>query len=176
MAISLPRRSPVIDRCDPTPTSGVKPCPSRPRYRPSLCALRSRSVALPALIWRIAGDTNLRAKLKLANVAVLDLCAWFRSRVPCAELCRAPSRARTYILLTRPGFAASAKAPLLINSCEVDTQFPAEKQAKADAVLGDGKFAPGYLRTYFDGCTHGFSVRGDMVRPRPNTMISRNEY
>lgn len=63
-------------------------------------------------------------------------------------------------------YAASAKAPLLINSCEVDTQFPAEKQAKADAVLGDGKFAPGYLRTYFDGCTHGFSVRGDMSDPK----------
>ena len=94
MAISLPRRSPVIGRCDPTPTSGVKPCPSRPRYRPSLCALRSRSVALPALIWHIAGDTNLRAKLKLANVAVLDLCAYFRSRVPCAELA-GRRRART---------------------------------------------------------------------------------
>ncbi|THH18711.1 hypothetical protein EW146_g2328 [Bondarzewia mesenterica] len=49
-----------------------------------------------------------------------------------------------------------SKAPLLINSCEFDPQFTAEKQAKADEVLGNGKFAPGYQRLYFAGCTHGF--------------------
>ncbi|KAH9857271.1 alpha/beta-hydrolase [Lenzites betulinus] len=58
------------------------------------------------------------------------------------------------------------KAPLLINSCEVDSQFPIEAQAKADAILGEGKFAPGYERTYWDGCTHGFAVRGDMSNPK----------
>ena len=41
--------------------------------------------------------------------------------------------------------------------------FPLEAQAKADELLGDGKFAPGYKRPYWDGCTHGFAVRGDMV-------------
>lgn len=56
-----------------------------------------------------------------------------------------------------------AKAPLLINSCEVDPAFPLEAQAKADEILGDGKFAPGYERTYWEGCTHGFAVRGDLV-------------
>ncbi|KAF8159866.1 dienelactone hydrolase endo-1,3,1,4-beta-D-glucanase [Crassisporium funariophilum] len=59
-------------------------------------------------------------------------------------------------------YVASSKAPLLINSCTVDTQFPLESSAKADELLGGGKFAPGYKREYFEGCTHGFSVRGDM--------------
>lgn len=54
-------------------------------------------------------------------------------------------------------------APLLINSCEIDQAFPPESQKIADEVLGDGKFAPGYVRTYWEGCTHGFAVRGDLV-------------
>lgn len=41
--------------------------------------------------------------------------------------------------------------------------FGLEAQAKADEILGGGKFAPGYERTYWEGCTHGFAVRGDMV-------------
>ncbi|KAG6893028.1 hypothetical protein C0992_011511, partial [Termitomyces sp. T32_za158] len=55
-----------------------------------------------------------------------------------------------------------AKAPLLLNTCTVDQQFPLEAQAQADAILGGGKFAPGYRREYFEGCTHGFAVRGDL--------------
>ncbi|KAJ7123781.1 chlorocatechol-degradation protein [Mycena crocata] len=62
-------------------------------------------------------------------------------------------------------YAAVSKAPLLINSCEVDNPFPLEAQAQADAILGDGKFAPGYRREYFVGCSHGFAVRGDMSDP-----------
>lgn len=42
--------------------------------------------------------------------------------------------------------------------------FPPEAQAKADEILGNGKF-PGYKREYFPGCTHGFAVRGDMTDP-----------
>ena len=57
-----------------------------------------------------------------------------------------------------------AKAPLLINSCEVDQQFPIESQKVADEIFGDGKFTPGYQRTYWPGCVHGFAVRGDLVR------------
>ena len=57
---------------------------------------------------------------------------------------------------------AKSKAPLLINSCEVDKQFPQESQAIADVVF-EGRFAPGYKREYWDGCTHGFAVRGDLV-------------
>ncbi|EIW59789.1 alpha/beta-hydrolase [Trametes versicolor FP-101664 SS1] len=59
-----------------------------------------------------------------------------------------------------------SKAPLLINSCEVDPMFGLEAQAKADEILGGGKFAPGYERTYWEGCTHGFAVRGDMSNPK----------
>ncbi|KAJ7018476.1 chlorocatechol-degradation protein [Mycena alexandri] len=63
-------------------------------------------------------------------------------------------------------YATVAKAPLLINSCEVDQAFPLEAQAQADAILGGGKFAPGYHREYFPGCSHGFAVRGDISDPK----------
>jgi len=59
-----------------------------------------------------------------------------------------------------------SKAPLLINSCEVDSTFPKESQAIADTVLGDGKFAPGYEQVYWEGCRHGFAIRGDMNDPK----------
>ncbi|RDX50826.1 dienelactone hydrolase endo-1,3,1,4-beta-D-glucanase [Polyporus arcularius HHB13444] len=59
-----------------------------------------------------------------------------------------------------------AKAPLLINSCEVDPQFGPDAQKIADELLGGGKFAPGYERTYWEGCTHGFAVRGDLSNPK----------
>ncbi|KAH9890445.1 alpha/beta-hydrolase, partial [Cubamyces lactineus] len=62
-------------------------------------------------------------------------------------------------------YVPQSKAPLLMNLCETDSQYPPEAQAKADEILGSGKFAPGYTRTYWDGCTHGIAVRGDMVRP-----------
>ena len=34
----------------------------------------------------------------------------------------------------------------------------------ADELMGGGKFAPGYERTYWEGCTHGFATKGDLVR------------
>ncbi|KAL4252870.1 AB hydrolase superfamily protein [Abortiporus biennis] len=63
-------------------------------------------------------------------------------------------------------YKAESKAPLLINSCEVDPQFTKESQAIADEIFGDGKFSPGYERTYWEGCTHGFAVRGDLSDPK----------
>lgn len=54
-------------------------------------------------------------------------------------------------------------AACLLNSCEVDPAFPQEAQKTADEMLGDGKYKPGYKRTYWEGCTHGYAVRGDMV-------------
>ena len=39
-------------------------------------------------------------------------------------------------------------------------------QEKADEVLGGGKFAPGYKREYFEGCAHGFTIRGDLSDPK----------
>ncbi|EKM79695.1 hypothetical protein AGABI1DRAFT_100608 [Agaricus bisporus var. burnettii JB137-S8] len=63
-------------------------------------------------------------------------------------------------------YLQKSHAPLLVNSCTVDVQFPLEAQEQADNILGDGKFAPGYKRIYFEGCTHGFAVRGDMSDPK----------
>ncbi|KAI0794115.1 alpha/beta-hydrolase [Fomes fomentarius] len=62
-------------------------------------------------------------------------------------------------------YAEVAKAPLLINSCEVDSMFPISAQEEADKILGGGKFAPGYERTYWPGCVHGFAVKGDISIP-----------
>lgn len=48
----------------------------------------------------------------------------------------------------------------------MDQQFPPEASAQADEILGSGKFSPGYKREFFDGCTHGFAVRGDLSDPK----------
>ncbi|KAI0030031.1 Alpha/Beta hydrolase protein [Vararia minispora EC-137] len=61
-------------------------------------------------------------------------------------------------------YARTAAAPLLINACSDDRQYPREKQDAA-RVLFDG-FAPGFRQAYFAGCTHGFAVRGDMSDPK----------
>ena len=53
-------------------------------------------------------------------------------------------------------------APLLINSCEIDPVFGSDKQTKAKELFKG--FGPGFSMPYFEGCTHGFAVRGDMVR------------
>ncbi|KAH8116319.1 alpha/beta-hydrolase [Phellopilus nigrolimitatus] len=56
--------------------------------------------------------------------------------------------------------------PLLICSCEVDGQYPPEKQKIGDEILGGGKTeAEGYKREYYAGNTHGFAVRGDLSVP-----------
>ena len=60
-------------------------------------------------------------------------------------------------------YAASSRAPLLINACETDPSFPAEACAKADEIFGEGRFVPGYERTWWEGCAHGFAVRADLV-------------
>ncbi|KAI6012506.1 dienelactone hydrolase [Pisolithus orientalis] len=59
-----------------------------------------------------------------------------------------------------------SKAPLLINSCTFDTQFLKESQAEADMILGEGaQFTETYRREYFEGCAHGFAIRGDVSKP-----------
>jgi len=63
-------------------------------------------------------------------------------------------------------YRTTAKAPLLINSCTMDNQFPPEAQVIADEILGGGKFAPGYVREDWEGCAHGFAVRGDISDPK----------
>jgi hypothetical protein len=70
-------------------------------------------------------------------------------------------------LLKIPGDLGSlgqqSKAAILINSCDVDDQFPKEACEAADKLLGEGNYAPGYKRVHWDGCVHGFAVRGDLV-------------
>jgi dienelactone hydrolase len=57
----------------------------------------------------------------------------------------------------------SPAVPMLFNTCEVDQMYPAEAQAKGDEILGNGsKEGKAYKRNYYDGCTHGFAVRGDI--------------
>ncbi|KAJ4475493.1 hypothetical protein J3R30DRAFT_3671286 [Lentinula aciculospora] len=63
-------------------------------------------------------------------------------------------------------YFSTSHVPLLLNTCTIDEQFPPPAQSQADAILGGGKFAPGYKREYFDGCTHGFAVRGDLSNPK----------
>jgi hypothetical protein len=60
-------------------------------------------------------------------------------------------------------YVEQSKSPLLINSCTFDEMFPVEASKKADEVFGDGKFAPGYKRAFFEGMHHGFAARGDMT-------------
>ncbi|KAF5316757.1 hypothetical protein D9619_006548 [Psilocybe cf. subviscida] len=61
-------------------------------------------------------------------------------------------------------YVKDSKTPLLINSCTTDSQFPLEASAQADEIFKD--FKPGYKREYWEGCTHGFAVRGDMSDPK----------
>ncbi|MBW0472038.1 hypothetical protein O181_011753 [Austropuccinia psidii MF-1] len=69
-------------------------------------------------------------------------------------------------LLEIPGdiekLLSTGKVPLLINSCETDAQFPINSQKITDGILGDGKYKPGYKRTYYHGATHGFGCRADL--------------
>src|SRR6266849_2523359 len=59
-------------------------------------------------------------------------------------------------------YITKSKAPLLINSCEVDEMFPKSFAETADQKFAN--FAPGYRRTHYEGASHGFAVRGDIVR------------
>ncbi|KAJ6496229.1 dienelactone hydrolase endo-1,3,1,4-beta-D-glucanase [Mycena sanguinolenta] len=61
-------------------------------------------------------------------------------------------------------YVSESKVPLLINSCSDDELFPHEAQKAADEIFAG--FAPGYRREYFDGCSHGFAVRGDLSDPK----------
>ncbi|KAF7299663.1 Dienelactone hydrolase endo-1,3,1,4-beta-D-glucanase [Mycena chlorophos] len=63
-------------------------------------------------------------------------------------------------------YQTTSNAPLLINNCTVDRQFPLTAAEQADAILGDGKFSPGYKRMYHEGCAHGFAVRAKLDDPK----------
>ena len=59
-----------------------------------------------------------------------------------------------------------SKTKILIHSCDNDRPFPPEAQAKADELLADGKYQAGYKRLHWEGCSHGFAVRGDPSDPK----------
>ncbi|KAJ7701535.1 dienelactone hydrolase endo-1,3,1,4-beta-D-glucanase [Mycena rosella] len=67
------------------------------------------------------------------------------------SLLQVPSDLEKYVVV--------ATAPLLINSCENNWQFTLEAQAQADKIFAGFQ---GYKREFFEGCTHGFAVRGDL--------------
>ncbi|KAG5635893.1 hypothetical protein H0H81_009754 [Sphagnurus paluster] len=60
---------------------------------------------------------------------------------------------------------AKSKVPLQINSAELDNAFPPASQALVDGILGQGKYHPGYNRTFFAGVAHGFAVRANLSNP-----------
>jgi dienelactone hydrolase len=59
-------------------------------------------------------------------------------------------------------YVEKSKVPLLINSCDDDDMFPKSLGEAADKKFAS--FAPGYHRNYYEGASHGFAVRGDLVR------------
>ncbi|KAF8519660.1 Alpha/Beta hydrolase protein [Gautieria morchelliformis] len=60
---------------------------------------------------------------------------------------------------------AVSRSPLLINTSEIDQQYPIVFQLKGDEILGGGKYKPGYQKIFWPGTTHGFAVRGDLSKP-----------
>ncbi|KAL1940926.1 hypothetical protein VTO73DRAFT_7562 [Trametes versicolor] len=118
--------------------------------RPVLSALKAEGVTKIAAVGYCYGG---RPAFDLAISGEVDVVA-----VSHPSLLKSPDDLETYL--------AKSKAPLLINSCENDFQFGKDAQAQADEILGNGKFAPGYERTYWEGCTHGFAVRGDIGDPK----------
>ncbi|KAF4610804.1 hypothetical protein D9613_006672 [Agrocybe pediades] len=72
-------------------------------------------------------------------------------------------------LLNVPGdfekYVQKSRIPLLMHTCPIDSQFPPSAANAADSILGNGKFAPGYVRLNYDGCRHGFTIRGDLSDP-----------
>jgi len=58
-----------------------------------------------------------------------------------------------FLTIMMQTYIAKSKAPLLINSCEIDPQFPQEFAKTADEKFA--KYEHGYKRTYWEGCQHG---------------------
>ncbi|KAJ7132964.1 alpha/beta-hydrolase [Mycena filopes] len=60
---------------------------------------------------------------------------------------------------------AQSHVPIEINNAELDTGFTPALAVVTDGVLGNGQYAPGYLRRQFDGVGHGFAVRANASDP-----------
>ncbi|KAI0702268.1 dienelactone hydrolase endo-1,3,1,4-beta-D-glucanase [Cytidiella melzeri] len=123
---------------------------SEPRARKVVAALKESGVTKIAVAGYCYGARlcfNLAFENEVSVVIVTH-----------PSLLKTPEDLETYL--------AKSKAPLLINSCTYDSAFPLEAQEQADKIFGDGQFAPGYERKYWEGCTHGFAVRGDLSDPK----------
>jgi len=72
-------------------------------------------------------------------------------------------------LLTIPDDAETllrqSHVPVQINSAELDTDFTPAVAMEVDSILGDGKYKPGYNRTFFLGVGHGFAVSANLSDP-----------
>ncbi|KAJ9127654.1 hypothetical protein QFC24_001064 [Naganishia onofrii] len=61
----------------------------------------------------------------------------------------------------------TSEIPMLFITCETDFQYGPEKQKVGDDILANGTTeGEGYKRIYYDGCDHGFAVRGDKSNPK----------
>jgi len=125
------------------------PAQTRPPLNKVITALKEQGVTAFAAVGYCFGG---RYAFDLAFDNVIKVAA-----VAHPSLLKVPEDIEKYL--------ATSEAPLLINSCTYDPQFPPESQTKTDGILGEGKFKPGYKREYFEGCTHGFAVRGDISKP-----------
>ncbi|KIY65945.1 alpha beta-hydrolase [Cylindrobasidium torrendii FP15055 ss-10] len=61
-------------------------------------------------------------------------------------------------------YVSKSSSPLLLNTGGLDVYFPPKIYGTIDTIF-DG-FAPGYKRTLYEGCAHGFAVRGDIRDPK----------
>lgn len=61
-------------------------------------------------------------------------------------------------------YVSKSAAPLLLNTGGLDVYFPPKIYGTIDTIF-EG-FAPGYKRTLYEGCAHGFAVRGDISDPK----------
>ena len=75
-----------------------------------------------------------------------------------------------YLSIVSQIYVEKSKAPLLINTCENDELFPKSMCEEADKKFAS--FAPGYRRTYYEGVSHGFATRGDLVRSVKFSFVS----
>ncbi|KAF8211096.1 dienelactone hydrolase [Mycena galopus ATCC 62051] len=154
--------TPDLFNNDPVPTDAFNPgvripiilatkprsSPHRPIIDKVIAALKADGVTTFAAVGYCFGGRYV-FDLAFENITVASATAH-------PSLLQVPADLEKYV--------AVSKAPLLINSCTVDEQFPPASQAKADEIFAG--FAPGYKREYFDGCHHGFAVRGDLSDPK----------
>ncbi|KIK27154.1 hypothetical protein PISMIDRAFT_199985 [Pisolithus microcarpus 441] len=75
-----------------------------------------------------------------------------------------PSQVKDDYVNIFQNLADKGKAPFLFEMGSEDTELSVSDQETIDGIFcGDKPYAPGYKRKCWDGCPHGFAVRGDML-------------